>query len=85
MTAQFPQSAQGPAKIATAADLAKDKLGYTNPNLHRRVNSPAELSTQEKAAGVLDKTYKFTVAGTDSYRTVEIITHDEESETDEVP
>lgn len=32
------QLAQGPAKPATAEDIARDQSGITNPNLHRRID-----------------------------------------------
>lgn len=33
------QMAQGPAKLATEEDLAKDRVGVTKPNLHRRIDN----------------------------------------------
>lgn len=68
---------QGLAVIASEDDLVKDAIGYTNPNLHRRVaTSPG---------GVGSRNYKLSICGTESYRTVETVTHDEESITSEIP
>lgn len=38
--------AQGPAKIATAEDLAKDQAGITYPNLHRRIDDEIGSNSQ---------------------------------------
>ena len=36
--ADYPEFAQGPAKLANAVDLVHDASGITEPNLHRRIN-----------------------------------------------
>lgn len=66
---------QGPAKIANEQDLARDDMGYTNPNLHRRINT-----SQSDNISVTVGIY-----GVDSYRTIEYKVHDEESTTSEIP
>lgn len=53
---------------------AKDEAGFTNPNLHRRLDSDTN--------GV---TYAVGIYGTNSYRYVYIPEHDEESTTSEIP
>ena len=53
---------------------AKDVDGFTNPNLHRRLDSDTN--------GV---TYSVGIYGTNSYRYVYIPEHDEESTTSEIP
>ena len=63
-------------------DQAKDDLGFTNPNLHRRVDPHPPTDLKEVRArnytiGVYDKL--------NSYRTTEIFYHDEESTTCEIP
>lgn len=80
----FPKVGQGPAtkvsednKIIDAEAKAKDDVGFTHPNLHRRVNTPPEGSLHHK--------YELGIQSVDSYRTTEIITHDEESTTSEIP
>lgn len=49
-------------------------VGFTNPNLHKRMNSDTG-----------DVTYKFGIYGTNAYRYTETSEHDEESETCEIP
>lgn len=68
---------QGPAVAADAEALAKDAVGYTHPNLHRRISTPTE--------GTNNHHYELGIYGTDSYRTTEVILHDEESTTSEIP
>lgn len=75
-----------PATPATEDELAKDATGFTNPNLHRRVDP----QDPKEAADVLDqevgpRDYKLTVSKLHSYRTTHINTHDEESEISEIP
>lgn len=72
-----PQIGQGPAKEVDLEDLKHDKLGFTHPNLHRRIFTPPE--------GTDNRKYKLGIYGYNSYRTTEIITHDEESTTSEIP
>lgn len=38
--------AQGPAKPATAEDIAKDDAGITHPNLHRRIDDEIGSNSQ---------------------------------------
>ena len=77
-----PLVGQGSAKLANDEDLQRDNIGFTNPNLHRRVDpQPPESDSDE----VAPRDYMFAIQSTDSYRTTEIITHDEESVTSEIP
>jgi len=77
---EFPTTAQGVAKVASESDIANDLHGYTTPNLHRRVD-PSHLDTE-----VADRKYTLGVFdGIHSTRVVETFTHDEESETCEIP
>jgi hypothetical protein len=74
--------AQGPAKLATPADIDKDEIGITDPNLHRRIDedlTPLEPEQVEK------DTHSLLVAGTNSYRHTTHYYHDEESTTSEIP
>lgn len=79
---QYPKVGQGPAAIASEEDLKKDKLGYTHPNLHRRVDpqQPAEDSGE-----VSPRDYRLGIYSVNSYRTTRVNTHDEESSESEVP
>lgn len=73
----IPKIGQGPAEEANAEDLEKDNIGFTNPNLHRRIFTSPE--------GTSGHSYKVGIYGYDSYRTTEITLHDEESTTSEIP
>ena len=42
MTHEFPRTAQGEAKKASPSDMKIESTGYTNPNLHRRIESDPE-------------------------------------------
>lgn len=77
MPTETPKTGQGPSKPADADDIQRDKVGFTNPNLHRRIFTPPE--------GTPDHKYKIGIYGYDSYRTTDIILHDEESTTSEIP
>ena len=83
MAIEFPKTAQGVAVPADAEALQKDAHGFTNPNLHRRIDpqQPApgsgEVAPKDYIIGVYD--------GLHSYRTEIINTHDEESTTCEIP
>lgn len=65
---------QGPAKLASEEELKKDEVGFTNPNLHRRID-PAERDLPETEP----REYKLTIQSVNSYRTTQIITHDEDN------
>lgn len=79
----FPKTAQGLMKPASEEDLQRDAHGYTDPNLHRRldIKEPTpesnEVAPREYEIGVFDS-YQSTRLTTIHY-------HDEESETSEIP
>lgn len=75
-----PKISQGPAKIADAEDLLRDENGFTNPNLHRRVETTPPVSPQ-----VFSTTYTIEIESTNSYRTTQQYFHDEESTISEIP
>ena len=83
MSMEIPKTAHGVAVPATEEELAKDAHGFTNPNLHRRIDPHAHAQGSEEVAprdyliGVYD--------GLHSYRTETIHYHDEESTTSEIP
>lgn len=78
----YPKTAQGPAVPAAEHDLEADNLGYTNPNLHRRVDPQApEADSQE----VAPREYRLGVYSVNSYRTTKVNTHSESSEESEIP
>lgn len=74
---KLPQIGQGPAKEANADEIQHDETGFTNPNLHRRIYTSPD--------GVENRKYKIGIYGFNSYRTTEIIVHDEESTVSEIP
>ena len=78
----MPKVGQGVAKPASLEDIERDNNGFTNPNLHRRIESPGTSNLDE---GILDRKYSLGIYGNDSYRTTEIVTHDENSTTSEIP
>ena len=73
------KTAEGVAKPLTPEEQAKDDLGFTHPNLHRRIDPPVGTEERPKkyTLGVYDKIH--------SYRTVDSSCHDEESTTCEIP
>lgn len=79
----YPKVANGDMKPASQEDIERDEHGYTNPNLHRRVDpqEPAEgsgeVAPRDYVIGVYDST--------NSTRLTIINTHDEESTTCEIP
>lgn len=68
--------AQGRIKriVDGSIEAQRDAIGYTHPNLHRRVSDDTEYRTVNVA-----------VYGLNSYRYVEVSSHDEESQTCEIP
>ena len=78
------KTAQGVATTPlTPEEQAKDDLGFTHPNLHRRIDAQdppegsKEVQPRKYTLGVYD--------GINSYRTTQIFYHDEESTTCEIP
>lgn len=76
----YPMMGQGPAKLVSAADLERDELGFTNPNLHRRVDPQDPLAADdERNQEVAPRGYQLNVQNVHSYRTTTINVHDEDS------
>lgn len=85
------------AQPLTSEDAARDKLGFTNPNLHRRLDnkdhsdSASTMKVTPKSQSIpkgaeLDlRNYTLQIHKVNSYRTVEYILHDEDSTTSEIP
>lgn len=77
---------QGPAKLASQEDLDRDALGFTHPNLHRRVDPKApEIADCELNQEQLKRSYGLTIQNVTSYQTTHINTHDEDSTSVEIP
>lgn len=73
-----------PATTLTDEDIKRDEHGYTHPNLHRRID-PHTIHDDKDHMELKPRQYTIGVLGTNSYRTTEMFTHDEDSETSEVP
>lgn len=75
MAVVIPNTAQGDAVAVTpgSEEEAKDLIGYTNPNLHRRVDLDE----------IGNKSYKLTVNGVNSYKIVSETLHDDRFPTTE--
>jgi len=65
-------------------NIKRDEHGYTHPNLHRRID-PHTIHDDKDHMELKPRQYTIGVLGTNSYRTTEMFTHDEDSETSEVP
>lgn len=79
----FPVLGQGPGHFIPDDGIEKelDDRGFTNPNLHRRID-PKEPTDPELVA---PSNYSLGIYGPHSYRTQTLHTHDEESTTSEIP
>ena len=61
-------------------------VGFTHPNLHRRIVRQDPPETENPLNKELaPREYTLQIHGVDSYRTTEIFVHDEESITTEIP
>ena len=79
--------AQGPATVATSSEIAKegpDYDGYTNPNLHRRIDPKDPSSIPGREQETQPRDIELGVYGLHSYKTTALYTHDEESD-EEIP
>ena len=79
----FPRMGQGPGYFIDPAseEQVLDDIGFTNPNLHRRID-PQEPTTE---GAVAPNSYSIGIYGKNSHRTVKLHLHDEESTTSETP
>lgn len=76
----YPFVGKGPWRKATEEDLARDELGFTNPNLHRRweKHMPPKSTGGEQASPtreVVPRSYVLSIADTNSFRTTYRHTH----------
>lgn len=76
---------QGPATLLTeqeALELARDRIGFTHPNLHRRIDNTIEYDVH----GVkYPAQYSLELGGVNSYRTTRIEVHEEYNGESETP
>ena len=68
--------------LADEDELEKDGIGFTHPNLHRRIDPQ---QPEEDSGELQPRSYTVNIYGGDSYRTTTIYVHDEDSETSEIP
>ena len=79
---EFPKTGQGIMKPVSPTDLQNDQIGFTHPNLHRRLDiQPLEAISSEQ----LPREYTIGIAELDSYRATTFNYHDEDSEDVEIP
>lgn len=71
-----------PAKVATFEDIMKDNIGYTNMNLHRRID---QRDLAERKDGEVIEEYTVSINGVNSYRTTFVNTQDDSATEDLVP
>lgn len=80
---------QGSAVLASEEDIERDELGFTNPNLHRRIADPTEetliQADDERNQELETRTYQVSIMNVNSYRTTHVNTHDEDSIDNETP
>lgn len=74
-----PTMASGNMKPLSDEDQARDDLGFTNPNLHRRID-PSQPEGE-----YAPRDYSLFVNGTNSYRLTESYDYEDEENPDEIP
>lgn len=83
---KYPRAGQGPARLADESDLERDALGFTHPNLHRRVDpQDPDTADSEYNQEKYPRGYQLMIQNVHSYRTTTINAHDEESIDSEIP
>lgn len=82
----FIRMGQGPAILADEDDLERDALGFTNPNLHQRVepHEPA-IADDPRNQEIAPRSYQLGIEGVRAYQTTQLYVHNEESIDDETP
>lgn len=81
MATEIPKMGQGYAVPADHEAIEKDLVGFTAPNLHRRVISPTDIEEGE----VAPRKYQLLVNGHNSYRITTQYTHTEYGDENEIP
>lgn len=75
----FPVMGQGIAHLASDEDIKRDEIGFTNPNLHQRVDIIQETDEAKP------KSYMLMVQSTDYFRAVETFPKTAIDESLEIP
>lgn len=81
MPTEMPKMGQGYAVPASEEDIQRDLVGFTAPNLHRRVVQPTEPEPGE----LEPRNYKLLVNGPNSYRITSQYVHSEYGDENEIP
>lgn len=77
---------QGPEVIANDDDIARDDIGFTHPNLHRRIDPKEPLEADSILnQEVFPRSYGLNILNVSSIQTTSYNTHDEDSITSEIP
>ena len=79
MSYELPTTGQGNMKPLSPEDQERDDIGFTNPNLHRRI----EHNVNEGEVG--PRNYNLAIQTIYSYRTTEYATHDEDGVSSDIP
>lgn len=87
MANNFEWMTQGPAKVADVTAIAKDKVGYTNKNLHARIKDEESRTDHTTMSNeeVGPRSYELGITNVNKYRVVTHDLHDEDSTTTEIP
>ena len=81
----YPHTAQGPATIVDPGSAEEDRderLGFTHPNLHRRIDPKDENKGEYEFKA---RKYQLMVQGVNSYQTTTQNVHDDWSDDSEIP
>lgn len=81
---EFPNTSRKTATPLTAKEKALDVHGITNPDLYRRVDGNRKPHTDIEQE-VLQRDYKFSIVGDNSFRTTKTFIQDENSDVSEIP
>jgi len=81
MATEMPRMGQGYAVPADEEAIRRDLVGFTAPNLHRRVIQPTDVEPGE----VKPREYQLLVNGHNSYRITTQHVHTEYGDENEIP
>lgn len=73
---------QGYAKLASAEDIERDRLGFTHPNLHRRIDTDVEVIGPGEDA---PRKYRLSIQNTNSVLYIESHLNEDAYLGDEIP
>jgi len=79
----FLPMGQGPATLAQGIALIKDGIGYTHPNLHRRIDNDIPYTLGDGTQ--VPAKYSLSINDKNSYRTIKYQLHSEDDNESEIP